>query len=193
MKGRHLCPSSATKERTNPSAQAACLAAVKGGALERVSVLLREGAAVNWQDEAGVSLLFHSIFRRHFAVAEEILARGANIDLADERGWTPLFWAAFNDHADIVGFLVAHHADTNAATHEGDRPLFMAAYKGYAEVVRLLLAGGAQWNALDSGGPRCAVGGRHERPRRDRETAESQSGSARRAAARHALRSCTSI
>lgn len=144
--------SSSVKEKPNPAAQAACLAAVKEGALERVSVLLREGVAVNWQDEAGASLLFHTIFRRHFVIAEALLARGANIDLPDQRGWTPLFWAAFNDHVDIVGFLVAHHADTNVATHEGDRPLFMAAYKGHVEVVRLLLAGGAQWDAVDPDG-----------------------------------------
>ncbi len=137
-------PSSSVKEKPNPSAPAACLAAVQEGALERVSVLLREGVTVNWQDMDGCSLLFHAVFRRHFAIVEELLARGANIDLADQRGWTPLFWAAFNDHVDIVGFLAAHHADTNVATHEGDRPLFMAAYKGHAEVVRLLLAGGAQ-------------------------------------------------
>jgi ankyrin repeat protein len=149
MKDKHQRPSSAAKERTNPSAQAACLAAVQRGALERVSALLREGVAVNWQDKDGCSLIFHAIFRRHFAIAEELLARGANIDLTDRRGWTPLFWAAFNGHTDIVGFLVAHRADANMATHEGDRPLFMAAYKGHIETVRLLLAGGAQWDAID--------------------------------------------
>ncbi len=91
MKNKRQRPSSAAKERTNPSAQAACLAAVQGGALERVSALLREGVAVNWRDRDGCSLLFHAIFRRHFAIAEELLARGANIDLPDRRGWTPLF------------------------------------------------------------------------------------------------------
>lgn len=85
MKDRHQRPSSAAKERTNPSVQAACFAAVQGGALERVNTLLRRGVAVNWQDEAGVSLLFHAIFRRHFAIAEALLAQGANIDLARGR------------------------------------------------------------------------------------------------------------
>ncbi|MBU1647345.1 MAG: ankyrin repeat domain-containing protein [Gammaproteobacteria bacterium] len=90
-------------------------------------VLLQEGVAADWQDQNGFSLLFHAIFRRHFAIAEDLLARGADIDLANSHGWTPLFWAAFNGHTDIVGFLVAHRADANAATPDGDRPLFMAA------------------------------------------------------------------
>lgn len=91
MKDKRKRRPPATRDATHPSVQTSCLAAVRAGELGRVRVLLQEGAAVNWQDENGFSMLFHAIFRRHFAIAEELLARGANIDLPDRRGWTPLF------------------------------------------------------------------------------------------------------
>lgn len=170
MKIKQQRPSSAAKERT-PSAQAACLAAVQGAALERVSALLREGVAVNWQDKDGCSFLFHAIFRRHFAIAEELLARGANIDLPDQRGWTPLFWAAFNGHMDIVGFLVVHHADANAATHEGDRPLFMAFLQGLRRSGPFAAGRRGAVGCCRPRRPRCTLGCGHKGPPRDRETA----------------------
>lgn len=54
-------------------------------------LLQEQGVAVNWQNKNGYSLFFHAIFRRHFAIAEALLAQGANIDLPDRHGWTPLF------------------------------------------------------------------------------------------------------
>jgi ankyrin repeat protein len=136
-----------------PSREQVCLKAVQQGRLERACALLQEGGvAANWQDDNGYSLFFHAIFRRHFQIAEALLAHGANIDLPDRHGWTPLFWAAFNGHADVVEFLAAHGADADAATCEGDRPLFMAACKGHTAVVRLLLTAGARPDAADASG-----------------------------------------
>ncbi len=85
MKDKHKRRPPAARDATHPAVQTSCLAAVRAGELERVRVHLQEGAAVNGQDENGFSLLFHAIFRRHFAIAGELLARGADIDLANSQ------------------------------------------------------------------------------------------------------------
>lgn len=120
------------------------LDALHEGDLDGVRRCLNAGMPSTWQDVDGCSALFYALHRRHWTIAETLLAHGADINAPDAKGWTPLFWAAFSGHTDVVSFLVDHHADPNVKTAEGEWALLWSIPEGHADIVRLLLNGGAR-------------------------------------------------
>lgn len=140
------------------------MAAVIGGHLHVVRVLLQAGAMANppiWHETPP---LIVAARKGHTAIVHELLAAGAEV----ERGFdcTPLGEAVRNGHTEIVRVLIAAGADVNQPVDEDEGTALMdAAYFGHLEIVKLLVKAGADVNAWGQGDTpllRAAAGGWRE-------------------------------
>ena len=100
--------------------------------MERVMVLIAEGADVNLADRAGFTPLHFAAQAQQETVAQVLLSAGALVDARDSYGKTPLSVALFNvrdgDGA-VVRVLLAAGADPEAQNNFGVSP------RGLAETV----------------------------------------------------------
>jgi cytochrome c len=120
--------------------------AAKEGDLEKIELLLAQGADIN--ELTGPNTALHFAIQRSQAKAAELLIRrGANVNAARTTWGTPLHDAAAVGLTDIVRLLLERGADVNAL-RQSQTPLHLAARVGRTEIVRLLLDHGADINAL---------------------------------------------
>ena len=155
-----------------------------------VRELVRNGADVNAQYDAGNTALIVAAWQGHTTVVRYLLGQGADITTRNLGGHDALAWAAEhghldivrlligrglrtvdealpgaceNGHLDVVRFLVDSGADIEypVGTYEMT-PLVGAAYKGHVPVVEYLLDQGADLHARDDAALEwaCVIGGK---------------------------------
>jgi ankyrin repeat protein len=143
---RHLKAGAAIETVKTTVGNTALFAAVQGGYLDVVRVLLGAGAAFETVRAAdGSTPLYVAVQGGHLEVVRVLIDAGAAINTAetDTSTTTPLWMAVQNGHLDILQLLVDAGATVDKVTTNGCTPLWMAAQCGHLDVVRVLVGAGA--------------------------------------------------
>jgi ankyrin repeat protein len=112
--------------------------AAKKGELDNVSILIKNGADVNFQDKDGVTALHMASFYGHAAVALRLLHEKADPNLARTDGFTPLHFACLKGNETIVRTLIANGAQLDLKTTSGKTAEGIAEEKKYNNIVQIL-------------------------------------------------------
>ncbi|XP_041371421.1 uncharacterized protein LOC121384979 [Gigantopelta aegis] len=104
-----------------------------------VTILLSNGADVNFCIRGRERPIHHAAREGHTDVILTLLSHGARIDEADERGDTSLILAAKFGHPFVLQTLVKHGADMNHKNHEGDDVWSFAVDNESDDVIRVLI------------------------------------------------------
>ena len=128
--------------------------AVKEVDLERVRLLVEQGADKDMFDDFGWTPLHWTSCADHLDILKYLVEQGAIIDktTAPPGEWTPLAGAAFNGHLEVVRYLLEQGADRDKADCDGQTPLHDAAREGHLETAMLLMSYGADLNAMTNDG-----------------------------------------
>ena len=125
--------------------------AAQQGDLDRVRVLLVEGADVNAAQGDGMSALHWAGLGGQTEMVQVLLYAGANTEAITRLGaYTPLHLAARNGHGDVVRALLEGGADATAVATTGVTPLHFAAAAGSVEGTRALVEHGADVDAVEA-------------------------------------------
>ena len=130
----------------------ALFAAVNVNNLERVKLLLEQGADKEKGDRNGSTPLYLASYDGNLIVTQCLVEQGANLDKVNNDGDTPLAVAALYGHLDVVRYLLEQGADRDKATTYGYTPLHYAAQRGYLEIAMLLMSYGADLNMVNNHG-----------------------------------------
>ena len=149
--------------------------AAANGEIERVKLLISEGADVNVKNNDGQTPLHYAARRGHKEIVEVLLAHGADVNIGANYNQTAAEFAMRSNHREIVQLLVSKGADisplhfalymkdeakarrliesgadVNRRTPYGTTPLDRAVGAGFKDIVELLIAKGANVNAKDN-------------------------------------------
>ena len=126
--------------------------AVRTNNLERVKMLVDQGADKDKGDSLGWIPLWWASWKGHIEVAQYLVEQGATLDKANNGGTTPLIAAVAGGHLEVCRYLLEQGADRDMADHRGWTPLHFAANNGRLKVAMLLMSYGADLNARDNSG-----------------------------------------
>ena len=150
--------------------------AAANGEIERVKLLISEGAGVNVKNNEGLTPLHYAAREGHKEIVELLLAHGADVNIGGaDYNRTAAEFAMWINHTDIVQLLVSKGADisplqlalymkdeakarslieggadVNRRTPYGTTPLNIAVLAGFKDIVELLIAKGADVNAKNN-------------------------------------------
>src|SRR3954447_1699695 len=115
---------------------------IRANDVERVRVLLADGADPNTRDANNASPLMNAALYSGPGMLKLLIAGGADLKLQDKNGLTALGWAVHSTESAKV--LLDAGADVNAKSNLGGTPLLIAAaYPGNTGLLRLMLEKGA--------------------------------------------------
>ena len=148
-------PAVNVQEATSPLHQA-----LDDGDLERVKVLIAQGADINAQNNKGGTPLHTAAYQGYKDVVEILLEQGADVSLLNNKGWNALHFAADEGNWEIAVMLMAKGlkpetgvAQVNPPIAKGTTALHLAAMNGNLGVVKVLLTTGMDVNIRhDNGG-----------------------------------------
>ena len=121
-------------------------AAIYGGDLETVEVLIDRGALVNGSLMTSASPLLYCVQSRRLAIARLLIGRGADSIGSKWRHPTALHEAVVKNQTDMVEVMLEHATDVHAHP-EPTAALNIAISLDYTDMVHLLLRFGANVNA----------------------------------------------
>ena len=128
--------------------RAACL-----GQLEKVKLLIENGAEINSKNDSGWLPVHYAVQNGHLEVVKFMFENGAEIDLKGKYGWTALNFATYYyGSLEMVKFLIQIGAGLNLKDGNGWTPLHYAADLRNLELVKLFLQNGAEVNFKDNSG-----------------------------------------
>lgn len=99
--------------RTVKDWQTPFAAAVRGGHLDIVSYLARNGAAIDYKNDQDDTPLMVAALYGHTEIVRWLVAKGAEVNAKGAYGQTPLMYAALFGSADTVRILLEHGAEIN--------------------------------------------------------------------------------
>ena len=134
--------------------------AARDGDLERVILLVEQGAEVNKLYRRNISdedfeetALCVAAENGHLNVVKLLVEQGADMEMCDTFcGMTSLMNASAGGHYEVMRYLLEQGADRDEVDHDGDTPLHHAAESGHLEAAKLLMVYGADLNAMDDNG-----------------------------------------
>ena len=116
-------------------------AAVAGGSVSEVELVLRESADINARDALGRTPLMVAVYRRDLAVAEALVRSGANVNALEHQSYDALTIAAVQNDKQMLDLLIRAGGNTRAITSPyGGTALIAAAHLGNVEAVETLAA-----------------------------------------------------
>ena len=119
------------------------LEAAKNGYTQRVQMLLRNGADIDYKDSDGRIALHLAAWWGHDDIVKTLLDAGSVLNLCDGQGWTPLQMAASQAKAHVVRTLLSTPGiRKDVADQNGDTPLSWAITWVYNDVIKALVEGG---------------------------------------------------
>ena len=110
--------------------------AAEAGDLERVQVLVEQGADKESVDFLGRTPLMVASFYGRLEVVRYLLEQGANRDKANNRGYTSLHLAAYYGHLEIAKLLMVYGSDLNVRTNGGRLPIDMTNTEEISQAIR---------------------------------------------------------
>jgi ankyrin repeat protein len=129
-----------TVSATNADERAsALLDAVVLNDLERVILLLDEGAGTEARDGNGRTPLLIATHRNNLQIAEALIIAGADVNAKDGMQDSPYLYAAAEGRLAILRLTLQHGADLRATNRFGGTGLIPAAHHGHVDTVRELL------------------------------------------------------
>ena len=126
--------------------------AVMDGNLDRVRLLVEQGADKEMGDVNDSTPLLLASCHGHLDMVQYLVEKGVKIDKPNDIGHTPLMAAAWRGHLEVTRYLLEQGADREKADNNGKTPLHKAAFYGRLETVMLLMRYGADLNARDNYG-----------------------------------------
>jgi len=123
--------------------------------LDCISTLINYGAATNFKDSGGVSLLMKAARLGQIQLVQELLSRGADVKHRDAALKSVLHHALesdFGDNGDVVKMLIDKGAEVNQRDQTGAMEVHKAAERGYLSSLFHLLEAKALVNAADEAG-----------------------------------------
>lgn len=126
--------------------------AARRGDVARLEALLRQGAAVDARDEAGLTPLMEAASPE---AARVLLRAGADVNASTRSGWTALMQAAAAGRLETVRRLLEAGASLDARDRLWGTPLDVANQRRQGEVARLLRARGARGSGRSVGDRVC--------------------------------------
>ena len=136
--------------------------ASKDGKIEKVRMLLANGADVNHEDDDFNTALIYASKNGHTNTVSLLLEKGADVNAAGMYYFTALIEASHGGHTDIVSILLEKGAKVNAISRikrtdlwfpstSGRTALMFASGSGSTDIVKMLLDKGADVNHEDDG------------------------------------------
>jgi len=117
--------------------------AAAAGDIERVKLLIAQGADVMAHDDKGGTPLHRAVENGHKAIVGILLENDADLNAQNNKGWTPLHLAAsWGGHKDMVEILLEQGADVSLLNKDGWNALHTAAEAGQREILVMLMARG---------------------------------------------------
>lgn len=126
--------------------------AARKGHADIAGLLLENGAAVDAEDQFGLTPLSEAVRAGQVNIARLFLENDANVDTKDHFDRTALHWAAESGNPRSVILLTGSGADTEVRDWTGRTPLHRAANRGRSEVVKELVNLGADLSAKTNSG-----------------------------------------
>ena len=142
----------ACQSKPNPEEQAKLnselLEAVGIHDLDKVEVLLAEGADANATDGEGTAVLFYAVNDGGLQLCEKLLEKGANVNARRATSYhsSCLMEAAVRNDTSMANLLLKYGADVHMRDTFGDPAINWAAYYGHTGYVNILLRAGAKWD-----------------------------------------------
>jgi ankyrin repeat protein len=115
------------------------LLAAERGETQHVLDLLRQGAAINVQDEQGRTPVMRATYAHRTETVYALIREGADVDIRDNNLDNPLNYASAEGLLDIVRLAIDARADMRLTNRFGGISLIPAAERGHVEIVRELL------------------------------------------------------
>ena len=151
----HKTDCKAIVEEKKKKKQKELIDAIDVGDLERVQVLIEQGAD---KDERGgdcsLTPLYAATYKGHLHVVRYLVELGAKIEKATSDGETPLMAASQQDHLETMRYLLEQGANTNVSNGNRETMLHWAANNGNLEAAKLLMVYGAKLNKRECHGDR---------------------------------------
>ncbi|XWS65808.1 hypothetical protein CRYUN_Cryun05aG0145400 [Craigia yunnanensis] len=123
------------------------LMAARCGDMRRLQSLLQKGAAMNFQDQYGLTALHAAAIKGHKDVISMLVELGSDLERQDNEGHTALHLAVECGQLEVVEALIDTGANANAKTKTGVTPLYMAKTMGYDDISHLLVNRGISGGA----------------------------------------------
>ncbi|XP_059162586.1 ankyrin repeat domain-containing protein 17-like [Physella acuta] len=121
--------------------------------LERVNVLLQNGANVNVEDKAGnTPLMVASKKLDKKEVMRALLQAGADINKRNNNGDSALHFATNGESIESAKVLLEFKADINLKNYIGQTPLFSSLPRSYMQMIEFMLENNANVNDADTKG-----------------------------------------
>jgi ankyrin repeat protein len=133
----------------NSAFQTPLMYAALHGNIEKVEMLVRNGADVNLRDWRGSTALIYACIKGWAKIVKIIIDAGAYPNIKDENGDTALICAARNGHTESGKLLVEAGADVNIKNKRGDTALFYTLDRGHRDFSEMLRKAGAKEVDLD--------------------------------------------
>lgn len=123
------------------------------GYIDFIEVLVKHGADVNYQNDAGKTAMMLAAYAGQTQSIKELRHYGAKYSIKDRGGSTALHWAMDGGNLELIDWILDDGADLHATDYNGWTPLLrVAAVGGNSDVAALLLRGGAEINKRDKDG-----------------------------------------
>lgn len=127
------------------------IAAAKECSVEKINLVLENGADPNFCEQGKNALLWATINKSYYCM-EVLLKAGADPNEADLEGCTPLIFAARNYSVATLKLLLDHGANPNMADEDNETPLYSAVEYDSYDCVKCLLENGANPNIVNNFG-----------------------------------------
>ncbi|XP_029429430.1 ankyrin repeat and protein kinase domain-containing protein 1 isoform X2 [Rhinatrema bivittatum] len=125
---------------------------VAQGNVEKVNLVLKQGANVDSQTVSGHSPLILAVQNKFPDICSILIEHGATVNLPDEDKWSPLHFAAQIGDDRLVRLLLDHQANVDSREQDGWTPLHLASQNGFENVVRVLLTRHSDPNSQENDG-----------------------------------------
>ncbi|MFC3800855.1 ankyrin repeat domain-containing protein [Cohnella sp. GCM10012308] len=110
------------------------------GDVERVLMLLEDGADINATDRGGRTAVVAATYNNRTEVVKALIENGADINIRDHRLNNVLLYAGAEGYLDIVKLAIDAGADTRLTNRFGGIAVIPASERGHVEVVEELLS-----------------------------------------------------
>ncbi|MDW7682211.1 MAG: ankyrin repeat domain-containing protein, partial [bacterium] len=130
-----------------PDSTTALMAAVEGGHLQIIKLLVENGADINAKRKFGYTSLMIAIQRNQVEIAKYLIKVGADIHMFTNINDTPLMFAVEKCQTELLQLLIQKGADVNIRNKTDIFPLFQCGVNGCVEAAKILINAGAEVNA----------------------------------------------